>query len=273
MRAGGAAAYDTGRTRVVGVIGGMGPLATADFFRRLVDATDAATDQEHLHVLIDSDPTVPDRTAFLLHGGPDPAPMLIAMARRLEAAGADLLVIACNTAHAVTARVAPAVRVPLLDWTDEAAAGVVAAMPELSDIGLLATDGTLAARLYDAVFEPHGIRVLVPDPPMQRRVMAAIYGEGGVKSGGAGLVRHRDALQQVAEALCAAGAQAILLGCTELGVLDAASPAPWPVPAFDAAELAARRVVELAGGRLREARPGNRASELASATETRRMQR
>src|SRR5439155_4399654 len=85
--------------RTIGVLGGMGPAATALFFRRLIEATSAKTDQEHLHVVIDSDPSIPDRTKALLEGGPSPAPQLIEMARRLQMMGAELIVMPCNTAH------------------------------------------------------------------------------------------------------------------------------------------------------------------------------
>ena len=90
---------------VVGAVGGMGPAATAEAFRRIVAATPAQRDQDHLHVIIDSDPLIPDRTRALLHGGSDPRPRLIAAARRLEAAGAQVLCMPCNTAHAIHADV------------------------------------------------------------------------------------------------------------------------------------------------------------------------
>ncbi len=240
-------------TKTVGVIGGMGPMATVDFYRRIVEATDADRDQDHLHVIIDADPSVPDRTAFVLGDGEDPAPIVTASARRLEAAGAELLVVACNTAHVVAETVRRSVRVPLVDWTDEAAATLVELRPGVGAVGLLATDGTIAARLYHKVFESRGVRVLVPDEAAQRVVMDVIYREGGVKAGGSpvDLERHREALQQVAEQLAAAGAEVLLLACTDLSVLDAAVPRRWPVRVFDAADLVARRVVERAGAPLR----------------------
>ena len=85
--------------KTIGIIGGMGPLATADLFEKIVGHTKAACDQEHLHVVIDSNTNIPDRTAALLHGGADPLPELTGSARRLEAMGADVLIMPCNTAQ------------------------------------------------------------------------------------------------------------------------------------------------------------------------------
>jgi aspartate racemase len=97
------------------------------------------------------------------------------------------------------------------------------------------------------------VSVIVPEPAQQAVVMDAIYGPGGVKAGGFDLASHREALQDVARALADAGAEVVLLACTELSVVDTEQSRPWPIPAFDAADLVARRVVELAGGTLRRA--------------------
>ncbi|MCA1705022.1 MAG: amino acid racemase, partial [Actinobacteria bacterium] len=97
----------------VGVLGGMGPLATAEFMRLLVASTPAKRDQEHLHVIVDSNPMIPNRTAALLHGGEDPTPMLVESARLLESAGAEILAMPCNTAHCFLADIQAAVSIPV----------------------------------------------------------------------------------------------------------------------------------------------------------------
>jgi aspartate racemase len=242
--------------KTIGVLGGMGPAATVDFYRRIVEAVEAARDQDHLHVLIDSDPSVPDRTAFLLGDGPDPVPALIAMARRLEGAGAELLVMACNTASAFAPRVAAAVGVPLLNWPDEVARGILARRPQTARAGVLATTGTIATGLYQRAFGGHGVAVLVPDAPAQEQVMQAIYGPEGVKAGSGDWRTARAQVLSCGEGLAEAGADVLVLACTELSVLfapgpDGARAAAWPVPTYDAAQVVAERVVELAGGRLR----------------------
>ncbi len=242
--------------KTIGVLGGMGPEATVDFYRRIVEATEAARDQDHLHVLIDGDPAVPDRTAFLLGDGPDPAPALIAMARRLEGAGAELLVMACNTASAFAPRVAAAVGVPLLDWPDEVAHGVLARQRGIGRAGVLATSGTIASGLYQRAFGRHGVEVVVPDARHQELVMQAIYGPDGVKAGTTDLTAARARVLAGGQTLVDDGAQALVLACTELSVLFATGAATaWPVPAFDAAQVVAERVIELAGGRLKRPHP------------------
>src|SRR4051812_27943024 len=124
--------------QIVGVLGGMGPAATVDFLRRVVAATPATRDQDHLRLLVDSNPAVPDRTAALLGAGPDPTPVLVAMARGLEAQGADLLVMPCNTASAFADGVQRAVTVPLLRWPDVVAEELLARRPG-AVVGILGT--------------------------------------------------------------------------------------------------------------------------------------
>ena len=100
--------------KIIGIIGGMGPLATVDLFEKITLHTKAQQDQDHLRVLIDSNTNIPDRTAALLHGGEDPVPQLIASATSLEKMGAQVLVMPCNTAHNFYDAVAGAVEVPVL---------------------------------------------------------------------------------------------------------------------------------------------------------------
>ncbi len=224
---------------IVGVLGGMGPAATVEFFRRLVAATPAEAEQEHLHVLIDDDPSVPDRTDAILRRGPSPVPRLQAMARRLETAGADLLVMPCNTAHAYIGEIRAAVSVPVLDMIDETAATI-----GRSTVGLLATDGTIGAGLYQEACEARGIRLVLPGSADQRAVMGAI----------AGIKRGRDP-RSVEEGIAAivrrlehGGAEAVIAGCTEISLVRGDGMAvPW-IDALD-------RLVEAT---LRNARPSAR---------------
>jgi aspartate racemase len=228
----------------------MGPEASADFYLRITRHTLASTDQDHLHVIVDSDPSVPDRTAYLQGRGPDPTPILISMARRLAAAGAELLVMACNTAHAFHREVAASVTVPLVDWVGEAARSVAAVSARGTAIGLLATSGTTGAGLYQRAFKAGGLNVVVPDPERQHELMGIIYGPKGVKAG----ARDRDALARrvrvIAEELNASGASATLLACTELSSLFQDRPT-WSASVYDAADLVAKRVIVLAGGAVR----------------------
>ena len=201
--------------RVVGVLGGMGPLATADLYRKIIEATPAERDQDHLHVIIDADPSVPDRTAALLRGGEDPTPWLIAGANRLAAAGADFIVVPCNTAHAFLPRVQPEVSVPFVSMIEATGREVARIVPADSAVGILATSGTVTAGLYQGVLERAGFHPLVPDAGGQAEVEAAI---ALVKSGRAGAEATRRAAG-VAATLVARGASALLAACTELPII------------------------------------------------------
>lgn len=227
--------------RTMGVLGGMGPWATLDFFARVLRLTPASCDQDHVRVLIDNNPAVPDRTAFLLGHGEDPTPWLVAGARGLAAAGADFLVIPCNTAHAFYPAIAGSVAIPVLHIMEEAAAAAAQAYPRLRRVGLLATAGTVRAGLYARAFGRHGVETLVPSGPEQAATDALI---AAIKAGpGPG---HRAPAVDLVEALARRGAEVVVLGCTELPlVLQADAVA---VPVLDATEVLARRAVALARG-------------------------
>lgn len=239
-------------TRTVGILGGMGPAATVDFYRRLTEATFATCDQEHLHVLIDSYPFVPDRTDFLLGSGKDPTPQLISIAHTLESYGAELLVIACNTANVFADRVAEAVHIPLVNWGDATATSIAAAEPDLKKVGLLATTGTVTSALFQRAFARVDIDIIKPDALIQEYIMSIIYGPGGVKAGMCDLEEIAEKAYFACHCLEKQGAEAILLACTELSWLAARRTLTTSLPVFDAAQLVAERVVVLAGGQLQK---------------------
>lgn len=205
---------ETGSTRkTVGVLGGMGPDATVDFFAKLVAASHAERDQDHLRVVIDNDPSVPDRTAAVLGRGPSPAPRLAAMARGLVAQGAEVLVMPCNAAHAfVNAVREGAGDVPFIDLIETTVTATLTRHPSVLRVGLLATDATIAAHLYENAYATAGVEALVPNPEDQKRVMAAIY---EIKRGRQDRATSAT-LQDVATALVRAGAGAIVAACTEV---------------------------------------------------------
>jgi aspartate racemase len=217
-------------------------MATADFYLKLVQATPAAIDQEHLQVLIWSDPTIPDRSEALLMHGADPTPALIAGARRLEQSGAGLLAVPCNTAHAFLASVQAEVGIPIIHMIEETANHVRMLTPDIQRVGLLSTTGTHRAGLYQAWLDQKGIRVLIPEPGSQENlVMPAIR---AVKAGESNSsVKSR--LTIAAGELVAAGAQAIIGGCTEVpvGLEGSGVKVPFVDPARILAEAIVRRVM------------------------------
>ena len=159
--------------KIIGIIGGMGPLATVDLFEKITLHTKAQQDQDHLRVLIDSNTNIPDRTAALLHGGEDPVPQLIASATSLEKMGAQVLVIPCNTAHNFYDAVAGAVEVPVLHMIRLTAQALQ--RQGITTAGLLATDGTVQTGIYQRTFAGTGIKILTPDPEGQKAIMDMTY--------------------------------------------------------------------------------------------------
>jgi aspartate racemase len=241
----------------VGVLGGVGPLATVLFMERVVRLTDAARDQDHVDMMVLQHATVPDRTAFVLgRSAEDPGPVLAADARRLARAGASFLVLTCNTAHAFADAITAATPIPLLSAVDVTVAAVLStdawsgrlsgARPEA--VGLLATEGTIASGVYLDAFSSRGVKTLVPDVAGQATVTSLIY--DGVKAGRAG---DLTALRSVVDDLRSRGAGAIVLGCTELSVAAEATPAHLlpDVVLVDALDELARATVLRAGHRLR----------------------
>lgn len=198
--------------RTIGVVGGMGPWATLDFFEKVLRATPARRDQEHLRLIIDNNPTIPDRGPAILGDGEDPTPALVATARNVEAAGADLIVIPCNTAHYFYQAIQAAVRVPVLHIMQEVAGAASRRFPRLGRVGLLATRATVATGLYQDAFRPLGAAVVIPDERGQEVIDRLIY---AIKA-----QRVDDALRSagvaVGRGLARAGAEAMILGCTEL---------------------------------------------------------
>jgi aspartate racemase len=233
----------------VGVIGGMGPLATCAFYREIILATSADRDQDHLHVIIDSESAIPDRTAFLLDAGPDPRPALIAAARRLIGAGCELLAMPCNTAHAFAGDIRAAVSVPLMDWVGISARAMALEAPSNAMVGVLATRGTLRVGLHQVALTQVGLVPVLPTDDEAGAIMDAVYGSGGVK-GGRVHAENQRRLIEVAELLARRGARRLLLGCTELPLAVTPDDVRWPAPTFDPAVANARAVVQLAGGRL-----------------------
>lgn len=208
---------------VIGILGGMGPAATADFYTKFVGLTVAHRDQDHPQVIIWSDPTIPDRSEALVGRGLDPTESMMRGARTLARGGATLMAVPCSTAHAFAPAVAAAVGLPLVNMIDEVAQHLETHRPGVRRVGLLATTGTIAAGLYQDALERVGIATDVPGPGLQERaVMSAIR---AVK---AGEPRSRTTAMfaPAVEVLVEHGAQVLIAGCTEVPLgLDAdASP-------------------------------------------------
>lgn len=225
------------KSPLVGILGGMGPAATVDFYSKLIAATPAATDQEHLRVMIWADPSVPDRTRALTGGGEDPTDSLVAGAQQLKDAGAAFYVVTCNGAHAFMPQVRQQVDLEYLSII-EVTTEHIAALPYASAVGLLATEATLTAGLYQESLARQGIDPVIPDPQGQHVVMEAIY---AVKAGTLTMEQER-ALVAVAEELVEDGADVIVAACTEIPLALSAGDSPRPL--IDPSLLLANEVVQ-----------------------------
>jgi aspartate racemase len=196
----------------VGVLGGLGPEATLDFFAKVLALTGARRDQDHLHLIIDDNPKVPNRNEAIAGSGPSAGPALVAMARRLEAAGADFLVMACNTAHYWEADVRGAIAIPFVSIIDETCAALARRLPEARRFGVLAAGGCRQARLYERGLEARGLQPLSADDAQQARFMELLY---AIKAGDRGDT-VRSAMKALGEELVAVGAEAVIAACTEV---------------------------------------------------------
>jgi len=230
-------------TRVLGVLGGMGPLASAEFMRRLTLLTPAERDQDHVPAVLWSDPRVPDRTAARLAGGEDPTPALIRGLRGLEAAGCGAVAIPCNTAHGWFDAMQAATRLPILHIVDAGAEELARLGVEDGTVGVMGTAGTLAMRLYQDRLATRGYDCAVPsEAEMSRLVTPAI---AAVKAGD--VAGAYAPLAEAATLLASRGARAVVLGCTEIPLALAAGPA-LPFPVCDTLDALARAAIRWAHG-------------------------
>lgn len=220
-------------SKVLGVLGGMGPAATLDFLAKLQAATPVSREQDHLRVLVDINPKVPDRNV----DGSDPGPVLAAMASGLRASGAQVLAIACNTAHAYAEDVR-ASGLTLIDMLETA--GLAARAQGAGVVGVLGT--SLALGLYRDRFSQLGLEVVTLDDHEQVEFMALLY---RIKRGDVGQASC-DAMAALAHRLINKGAQAVIAGCTEVPLV--LSQTELSTPFLDATQTLAVRCVEVCLG-------------------------
>lgn len=200
-------------TPLLGILGGLGPMATVYFYEMLTSHTAAAVDQDHIDLILSSRATTPDRTAFILgQSDNNPLPTMIEEAKRLTEAGATLLVLPCNTAHYFYDELNKASAVPILNIIEETVRHC--ASRGLNKLGILATEGTVSSGAYHTVCERHGCTAVAPDEGAQKVINAIIYDE--IKRG---REPNMEAFLAVANNLRAQGCDTLILGCTELSLL------------------------------------------------------
>ena len=223
---------------MLGVLGGMGPLASAEFMRRLTLLTPAASDQNHVPAILWSDPRVPDRIAGHLGTGESPLPAMLHGLKALHAAGCDAVVVPCNTAHGWYDAMQAASPAPILHIVDAAEVELARLGVMPGPIGLMGTAGTLAMRLYQDRLERRGWNCLTPTPDeMEGLVLPAI---ARVKTGD--LSGAYAPLAEAAQRLSARGAGAVVLACTEMPLGLGVGPA-LAMPVCDTVDALARAAI------------------------------
>ncbi len=222
---------------MLGILGGMGPLATVDFMQKMIALSQAATDQDHIPMLVHNVPQIPDRSACILQGGEDPFPTLLQGLKRLENAGAQCVVIPCNTAHYWFEALKEQASVPMISIVDVVCNEL--ARRGILNAGLMATNATVAAEIYKNRIHAMGGQCLVPDDLGQQQVMTAIY---DIKAGR--LEQGAQGMEMLFDALISEGAEAVILGCTEIPIGLASVARQKPELCVDATELLARACVD-----------------------------
>ena len=227
----------------LGILGGMGPQATQDFYQRILDRTDAARDQDHLPTLIWSDTAIPDRTAAILGGDAEGCyRRLLAGARLLENGGCTVLAIPCNTSHYFADRLQGDIGIPLIHMPRETVAALAA--QGRKTVGILGTDGTIQTGIYQKELAALGMEPRVPSPQAQKKVMSLIYDD--IKAGKAGDPEKFAAVHQDLEDQ---GCDCAILACTELSVFS--SQHHLPPFYLDAMAILAERSIQACHGPLR----------------------
>jgi len=238
--------------KVVGVLGGMGPEATAVFLHRLVQLTDARYDQDHLKIVVVNNPKIPDRVAHITGSGTSPVPALVEAAQDLVRLGAEIIAIPCNTAHYFWREVQDSVPVPVLNIITETVAAIAEQLETGSKVGILSTRATADLGLYQVTLETFGLAGICPDAAHQANVTKAIdrIKQEGDRQEAASL------LEPCLVHLQAQGIRAAIFGCTELGL----APLRTDLQIFDSLELLARKTVATGQGTAVPAEPSSEAS-------------
>lgn len=227
--------------KVLGIIGGLGPMASAYFLQLVTQMSAAATDQEHMEVLLHSKPQIPDRTEYILgKSSRSPFPEMAGIGKALAEQGAQVLAIPCITAHYFQKELEDAVGIPIINVLEETAKYLAAR--NIKKVGIMATNGTIQSGIFQKALENYGIEVVIPEKRGQEQVMHLIY--QNVK---AGVPMELPAFECVTGELFEKGAQVILLGCTELSFIK--KEFKLASGFLDVMELLAQRAV-LACGKL-----------------------
>lgn len=232
--------------KTIGILGGMGPLATADLMIKIITATKADSDREHIRMYIDSNTLIPDRTEAILYGGEDPVPEMTDALRHLEACGADCILLPCNSAHYFHPRLQALTDTPILHMPAITAARCRELFPGRT-AAVLGTKGALATGVYARELEKTGVEYLIPDGAEQDVLMHLIY---DLVKASKPLQPETETWRALLDGLRARGADYFILGCTELPIM--ANTLELPGPFVDPTAELARAAVLFCGYELKD---------------------
>lgn len=231
------------KEKVIGILGGMGPDATAELFCRIIKATHATKDQEHLRIIIDNNPKIPDRTEAIVNNGASPLPEIVKTARNIERAGADFIVMPCNTAHYYYEDLKKSIGIPIVNMIELTTKVIKKNFPKVRKVGIIATTGTVKTKIYDQTLGRASIEVVYPPADLQNMVMEAIY--DNIKSGH--IREGEKILVNVVRHLAQRGSDIIISGCTEASLV--LKNEDQSIPIIDPLQILSEAAVETALGK------------------------
>ncbi|MDI6861052.1 MAG: amino acid racemase [Caldisericia bacterium] len=226
--------------RIIGVIGGMGPEATLDLFYKILKNTKAEKDQDHIHLIIDNYPQIPDRTMYLLGKGENPLPYILKSAKNLEMLGVSAICMPCNTAHYFVNEIKKEIKVPFLSIVDSVIEEIKENYKNIKNVGLIATEGTIIGKVYETPIKKEGLNIIIRKD-LINDVMKIIYSIKGGK-----IKENIDLFNKIVEEYINSGSQVIIAGCTEIPLLF-----PYieiKVPIIDSTLCLAKKVIKFAKG-------------------------
>lgn len=223
----------------LGVIGGLGPMATAYYMELMIRMTDAKRDQDHPEVIIMNVPSIPDRTAFILgKSQADPCGPMVELGRQLKGLGCSVVATPCVTAHYFHETLQEQIGLPVIHVIRRTAE--LLRQAGIRRVGLMATDGTVCSGIFQRQVEEQGMELVLPSEAGQKGVMTLIYDQ--VK---AGIQPDMDLFAAIRDDLRCSGAEVIVLGCTELSLLKKAQDLGDGI--LDALEVLAKESVLACG--------------------------
>lgn len=224
------------KEKIVGVIGGMGPEATLDLFYKIIKNTKAEKDQDHIHLIIDNYPQIPDRTAYLLGKGENPFPYILKSSKNLESLGVSAICMPCNTAHYFIDEIRKNLSIPFLSIVESVIEEINENYKNVKNVGLIATKGTIIGKVYENPLKKEGFKVIIREDLLED-IMKIIYSiKGGV------IEQNKDLFLKIVEEYIKSGSEIIIAGCTEIPLLF-----PYiktKIPIIDSTLCLAKKVIK-----------------------------